>query len=186
MNQFKFDQIGVQPGEKLPNLEVWSISGKAQSLSEITANTKQTVLITGSYTCDKTRSNLNAIDSLSKIYDEHIAFYLVNTIEAHPIDTQSPYSGEQEPWLAEDNLEAGIEAPQPNTMGERMDLAERWQSEQEIEIPIILDGPENGFWIQAGQGPNTIMVLSQEGEVVYKQPWFDAGELGSFLEESNY
>ncbi|WP_192347157.1 hypothetical protein [Algoriphagus sp. Y33] len=181
MNNYDFRSIGLQVGDNFPDLELWCISGNTVALSEITAGEKGAVLITGSYTCDKTRMNLQSIDSLSKIYQDSINFFIVNTVEAHPNNIQSPYSPEPEPWLAQDNLEVGIEAHQPNTMKERMDLAERWKAEQRIKTPILLDGPENEFWSQAGQAPNMTIVISTEGKILHKEAWFDAGILGDFL-----
>ena len=181
MNNYNFDQIGLQVGDTFPDLQFWCISGNTTSLRKISSDKKETVLISGSYTCDKTRLNLNSMDSLSQIYHDSISFYIINTVEAHPVNMQSPYSLEPEPWLVPDNLEAGIEAPQPATMKDRMDLAGRWKSEQHIEMPLVLDGPENDFWMQAGQGPNMTLVISPEGEILHKQAWFDAGELGSYL-----
>lgn len=49
-------------------------------------------------------------------------------------------------------------------------LAEKWKDEHKIKTPILLDGAKNEFWNQAGQAPKMSVLLSEEGEVLFKQP----------------
>lgn len=140
------------------------------------------LLISGSYTCDVTRESMQLIDSLFSKFRRQVDIYLVNTLEAHPDDSPSPYSAEPEVWLARSNIKGGIAAPQPKTMEERSSLAEKWIKESDIKLPVLLDGPNNEFWNFVGQAPN-MAVLVNEGVVVLKQSWFDYEEINSTLEK---
>ncbi len=183
LNNFNFNEIGLKKGDHLPDVELWTKGGQSKISTGLTRDKNATVFITGSYTCDVTRSQLSTIDSMSELFKDHFNFYLINTVEAHPVNSASPYSVEPQPWLAEENLKAGIEADQPQTMRDRMELADKWVEEQQIQTPVLLDGPDNQFWTEAGQAPNMVLVVSPEGEVLHKQPWFNAEDLGDFLDK---
>ncbi|GAA0879354.1 hypothetical protein GCM10009119_23220 [Algoriphagus jejuensis] len=180
MNNMDFSSIGWQIGEKISELQLYSMEGKAVQLDVRTAG-RATLLITGSYTCDETRGNLEGISRLHTKYKDHVDVFLVYTLEAHPLSTQSPYSAEPAPWHAMDNIKAGISAEQPRTMDERRQLAEQWIQEENISFPVLLDGPSNEFWNSAGQAPNMAILISEEGEIILKQAWFEENELEESL-----
>lgn len=175
MNNLDFSPLGVQNGQKPEKIELHDLKGKSFQLKP--DKNRPLVLITGSYTCDVTRGNLPAINAMYEKFKDVADIYLINTLEAHPQSSQSPYSAEPEPWHAHDNITAGISAEQPRTLEERKELAERWITEQSITTPVLLDGPNNDFWSQAGQAPNMSILISGEGEVVLKQDWFEEKEL---------
>ncbi|MDP3442091.1 MAG: hypothetical protein Q8T08_04450 [Ignavibacteria bacterium] len=179
MNNMDFSPLGFQNGQKPENIELHDLKGKTFHLKP--SKNRPLLLITGSYTCDVTRGNLPAINAMYEKYKDVADIYLVNTQEAHPQSSQSPYSAEPEPWHALDNITAGISAEQPRTLEERKELAERWISEQGISTPVLLDGPNNEFWTQAGQAPNMSILISGEGEVVLKQDWFEEKALEEAL-----
>lgn len=182
MNNMEFYPLAKDRGKNLLGINLQTIQGKSHTLN-ILKGKRPMLLITGSYTCDITRGNLLAIDNLYEKYKDVADIFLVNTLEAHPLSSQSPYSGEPSPWLTQDNIEAGISAEQPRTMEERQQLAEKWVSEQNIQTPVLLDGPKNEFWNQAGQAPNMSVLISTEGEVVFNQPWFEGKELEAAIIE---
>ena len=125
---------------------------------------------------------MQLIDSLFSEFGDQVDIYLVNTLEAHPDDSPSPYSAEPEVWLARSNIEGNIAAPQPKTMEERSSLAKKWIKESDITLPVLLDGPKNEFWNFAGQAPN-MAVLVDDGQVILKQTWFEYQEIREVLEE---
>lgn len=183
MNNMDFNPLGWQAGQKLNKLSLYTLEGKPVQLDAPEAK-RPRLLITGSYTCDETRGNLEAISRLYFKYRDEVDLYLVYTLEAHPLSTQSPYSAESNPWLADENLKAGISAEQPRTMEERKLLAEQWVREENIAIPVLIDGPNNEFWKSAGQAPNMAVLTSGEGEVILKQAWFEENELEEVLQKN--
>lgn len=182
MNKMDFSNLGLQKGQKMEQGNLQTLQGKSFQVKE-GKNKRPMLLISGSYTCDITRGNLLAIDSLFEKYKKVADVFLVNTLEAHPLSSQSPYSAEPIPWLAQDNLKAGISAEQPRTMEERHLLAEKWIDEQKIKTPVLLDGAKNEFWNQAGQAPNMSILFSEDGVVIFKQPWFEGKELETAIVE---
>lgn len=179
MNNKDFSPLGLQKGQKTKKIILHDLTGKSFQLKP--TKNRPLLLISGSYTCDVTRSNLPAINAMYEKYKGKADIYLVNTIEAHPQSSQSPYSAEPEPWHAVDNIKAGISGEQPRTLQERKELAEQWISEQSITTPVLLDGAKNEFWNQAGQAPNMSILISDDGEVVLKQDWFEEKTLEQAL-----
>ncbi|SFA92671.1 hypothetical protein [Algoriphagus aquimarinus] len=173
LNNMDFTSLGIQTGQHLPEILYYTLTGEK---FEIEANTTK-LLISGSYTCDITRGNLQAIDWLYMKYKDEVDIYLVNTLEAHPHNSHSPYSMNEEPWLVKENIASAIAAEQPTTIEERIDLAEKWIKESGIQAPLILDGPKNGFWNLMGQAPNMAILVSTDGEVLLKQSWFEMEEM---------
>jgi len=182
MNRFKFEEIGLKRGDTIGDMALIDQRKSAQvSLRKLLMGAKSNVIITGSYTCDATRSQMHSIDSIFNIYNSHYDFFFIYTIEAHPQASQSPYSAEVIPWEAERNLQAGIQAAQPSTVGEREDLSDKLIEEETIKVPVLIDNAQNEFWKSIGQGPNMVVVVSPEGVILHKASWFDPQELGSFL-----
>jgi hypothetical protein len=182
MNQMDFSNHGIQKGQKLEPVNLKTLEGESFYLNKA-KNKRPILLITGSYTCDITRGNLLAIDSLYEKYKDVADIFLINTLEAHPESSQSPYSAEPDPWPSLDNQRKGIAAEQPRTMNDRRILAEKWIDEQKIKTPVLLDGAKNEFWNQAGQAPNMSVLFSADGVVIFKQPWFEGKELEAAIIE---
>ncbi|REG91937.1 hypothetical protein [Algoriphagus antarcticus] len=181
INKMDFSSVGIQPGQQLPDITFYTLDGEAFNLSKI-KHIRPKLLITGSYTCDITREKLYTIDWFYEQYKEKADIYLINTLEAHPQSSPSPYSMSEVPWPAIDNIQAGITAEQPRTMDERIGLAEKWIKEEKIKTPVLLDGPKNEFWNLAGQAPNMAILISSSGGVVLKQSWFDEQEIKETME----
>ena len=181
INGMNFAPLGVQSGDPLDSLRLYTLQGDSMYMY-FKKRENPKLLISGSYTCDVTRKNMPLIDSLYRQFKGKVDIFLINTLEAHPDDSFSPYSAEPEIWLAAENIKDSISAPQPKTIRQRSSLAERWVNEANIQLPVLLDGPRNEFWNAAGQAPN-MAVLVSEGAVVLKQPWFDYEELKLVLEE---
>lgn len=181
LTNMDFATIGIQSGQELPDISFYTPEGEAFKLSQ-KEPVRPKLLISGSYTCDITRKKLNTIDWFYEQYKDKVDIYLINTLEAHPQSSPSPYSMSEAPWLVMDNIEAGIAADQPSTIEERMNLAEKWVIERNIKTPILLDGSKNEFWNQVGQAPNMAILLSSTGEVILKQSWFEELEMKEAIE----
>lgn len=181
MNNLNFDPIGMQSGQKMPKILVYKLNGQRRPLFQSNSG-RPMLVVTGSYTCDVTRAQLPGLQRIKDAYQNRMDIVLVNTLEAHPQSSQSPYSAEPAPWPSIDNINQGISAEQPLTMQGRRDLAEQWVKEQQIEVPVVLDGPKNEFWKQAGQAPNMAVLINAEGEIISKQAWFSEEKLIEAIE----
>ncbi|PZX59818.1 iodothyronine deiodinase [Algoriphagus ratkowskyi] len=181
LTKMDFSDVGIQRGQQLPDITFFKLNGKKFNIS-YKNHQRPKLLITGSYTCDITRRELHSIDWLYENYKDKVDVYLVNTLEAHPQDSPSPYSMSEVPWLMPSNIEAGIAAEQPRTRQERIELAKKWIEEGEINTPVLLDGAKNEFWHQVGQAPNMAILISPSGEVILKQSWFEKQEIKEALD----
>lgn len=179
----RFESLGYQKGEKVPDITLFSSNGDKFILSETLKTGKPLMLISGSYTCDVSRSNLPNVDALTKKYGDKLNIYLVYTIDAHPSDVVSPYSPKNEIWVPRTNIRDKVKADQPKTYGERKALAAKWQQQYSIAAPVLVDSPANQFWLNYGQAPNMVYLLEPSGVVYYKQVWFKKDGLDKAISE---
>jgi hypothetical protein len=168
-----FKNLGYQKGDKIPDLSLFTPGGLAFSVKAALATGKPLVLISGSYTCDISRSNLPDANMLGIKYNQQVNIYHVYTVEAHPSDKFCPYSPDKTMKTPTANIRDNIQANQPKTYGERRILAKKWQEENAIAIPVLVDKPTNDYWLTFGQAPNTAYLITPDGEVFYKQVWFN-------------
>ena len=178
-----FEKLGYQKGDKIPNLTLYSLDGSKFTLSEALANGKPVLLITGSYTCDISRHNIPDINALAGKYKDKLSIYLVYTIDAHPSDVPSPYSKNNKVEIAQANVREHIEASQPKTYGERKTLAKKWQQQNYISAPVLVDNPTNDFWLSFGQAPNMAYLIEPGGSVYYKQAWLKYVSLDNSIKD---
>lgn len=66
-------------------------------------------------------------------------------------------------WIVPDNVRDSVEASQPLTYGQRVALALLWQHCYAIQVPILVDSPDNLFWKAFGQAPNMAYLIQPNG-----------------------
>jgi hypothetical protein len=172
-----WEQLGIQKGQPIPDVGLFTPEGKPFNVASEVRGERPIVLVSGSYTCDVSRNNLEAIKGLAKEFGKDAKFFMVYTIEPHPYDAASPYSAEGKVWVAKNNARDKVKAAQPKTYKERVELARRWKDEYSIPLPLLIDGPENVYWKKFGQAPNMVYIISADRKVVYKQAWFNESKL---------
>lgn len=167
-----WDSLGIPRGAKVPDITLFSPEGELFHLYEELHRGKPVVIFNASYTCDVSRSNLPKMERIVRRFENKAKFYVVYTIEPHPADTLSPYSGDNKIWIADKNVLDTIAADQPRTYGERVELAKQWRDKYHFESEIVIDSPDNYYWETFGQAPNMAYVIEPDGTVFYKQSWF--------------
>lgn len=167
-----FKNLGYQKGDKIPDLSLFTPEGLAFSVKEALATGKPLVLISGSYTCDISRSNIPDANMLGAKYHKYVNIYHVYTVDAHPTDKACPYSPDKQMRSPTANIRDNVLAKQPKSYGARRELAKKWQDENGIAIPVLVDKPGNDYWMTFGQAPNTAYLIAPDGEVYFKQVWF--------------
>ncbi|HVZ96899.1 MAG TPA: redoxin family protein [Chitinophagaceae bacterium] len=166
-------ELGFQKGDRVPDFTLYDTDGKQFDLSSELKLRKPVVLITASYTCDVSRYNIPAIKSISSKYKNEFNFFMVYLIEPHPADAPSPYSADGKIWLATANIRDHVEANQPKTYQQRVDISKKWKQTYNINLPVLIDNPKNIFWSDFGEAPNMAYVILPNRTVYYKQPWFN-------------
>lgn len=181
-----WDKLGYQQGDIVADFVLYSEEGKQFRLSDELMKGKPVVLSGASYTCDISRRNFPAVRNLWKKYGEDLAFYVVYTTEAHPADVGSPYSPDGRVWIADANVRDKVEAEQPKTYKERVELSRIFKGRNYVPLEVLVDNPNNYFWNNFGQAPNMIYVILPDSRVYFKQTWFEEKELDRYLAELLY
>jgi hypothetical protein len=177
-----WEQLGIQKGQPAPDFTLYSEKGKTFNLASELRKGAPVVLITGSYTCDVSRGNMESIKSFERQFGKDAHFFMIYTIDAHPFDVASPYSAEGKIWIAKNNIRDNVKAAQPKTYQQRVDLARKWTSDNSIPFTVLVDTPDNFYWKQFGQAPNMVYIILPSQKVFYKQAWFNKEKLTQQLE----
>ena len=172
-----WEMLGYHQGDTVPDITLYSGEGQPFHLYAELHKGKPVMIINGSYTCDISRGNLPSINALSERVGKNIEVVMVYTIDAHPNDMMSPYSPDSDIWIPPNNIRDSISAQQPKTYGERVELSKAWIKENQIHVPVVIDKPDNEYWMEFGQAPNMCYIIDADGVVEYRQTWFDEKKL---------
>ena len=99
-----------------------------------------------------------ALNQLYKEYQDRVAFYVVYIEEAHPIDA----------WQLDDNLDDDVLVASTKTLDERVDVAGVCMTKLGIELPAVVDGPDNAVERAYTGWPDRLYVIDRDGVVVHK------------------
>lgn len=160
-----------EPGDTVPDFTLFDLDGTPFVLSEILAEGKPVVLIGASYTCYVFRDKIPVINEIQEIYGDDVNIFITYTAEAHPAGDISPYFGFEA--VGEPNIDDGVLFPQPEAYGERKGLVNEMLTELPINVPVLIDGPCNEYWLDYGTYPNHAYILNPNGTVYEFQDWFD-------------
>jgi hypothetical protein len=99
-----------------------------------------------------------ALNQLYKEYRDRVAFYVVYIEEAHPIDA----------WQLDDNLEDDVLVASTKTLDERVDVAGVCMTKLGIELPAVVDGPDNAVERAYTGWPDRLYVIDRDGAIAHK------------------
>ncbi len=99
-----------------------------------------------------------ALNSLYRDYRDRASFYIVYIQEAHPIDA----------WQVNDNVEDDVLVASPTTREERVNVAGMCVRNLGIELPALVDEPDNPVERAYTGWPDRLYVIDREGKVAYK------------------
>jgi type I thyroxine 5'-deiodinase len=116
-----------------------------------------------------------ALNKLYKDFRDRAAFYVVYIGEAHPVDG----------WQLATNIEDDVLIKSTKSDDERYTAASLCVTNLGIEIPAIVDGPDNAVEGAYTAWPDRLYVVNRDGVVAYKSrpgPWgFKPAEVESAL-----
>jgi hypothetical protein len=101
------------------------------------------------------------VPALNKLYKEHrdrAAFYIVYIQEAHPIDA----------WQVDDNLDDDVLVASTMTKDDRVKVAGMCIRNLGIELPALVDEPDNRAERAYTGWPDRLYVIDREGRIDYK------------------
>ncbi len=96
---------------------------------------------------------------------------VVYVIESHPSGSASPYSGDE--WTVANSTDsAGNPVAQPGSYEERVALARETAADEDLTVPLLVDGMDNAVWCTYGPAPNIAYLISQDGTIITRQDWY--------------
>jgi hypothetical protein len=99
-----------------------------------------------------------ALNKLHKEYRDRAAFYIVYIQEAHPIDA----------WQVDDNLDDDVLVASTMTKDDRLKAAGMCIRNLGIELPALVDEPDNRAERAYTGWPDRLYVIDREGRIDYK------------------
>jgi iodothyronine deiodinase-like protein len=99
-----------------------------------------------------------ALNKLYRDYRDRAAFHVVYIQEAHPIDA----------WQDEDNLKDDVLVKSTTTEQERAEIAGICLAKLSIELPALVDDPDNRVERAYTAWPDRLYVIDRDGRIVYK------------------
>ena len=106
-----------------------------------------------------------ALNKLYREYRDRVEFFVVYIQEAHPIDA----------WQLDSNLEDDVLVKTTRTADERNTVAGVCVTKLGIELPAIVDGPDNRVERAYTGWPDRLYVVGTDGTIAYKS---EAGPFG--------
>lgn len=106
-----------------------------------------------------------ALNRLYREYRDRVEFYVVYIEEAHPIDA----------WQLSDNLEDDVLVATTRTADERYQVAGLCLTKLGIDVPTLVDEPDNRVERAYTAWPDRLYVIDRDGLIAYKS---EAGPFG--------
>lgn len=72
---------------------------------------------------------------------------------------------------------------QPVTYEERVEMAELFIEEADIEMPVLVNGIGNPLWCTYGRRPNMAYLIGMDGRILLQQDWNNPGEMEEVIED---
>ncbi len=166
-----FDNTGYTVSDTVPDFTLYDLNGTAYNLSTLLQSGTPVLLISSSLTCPVYRGKIPVINQMASVYGSQLQIFIVYTVEAHPVIDISPYSGTV--WTTSSNQTENILFRQPVTYGERKAMVDTMLSLFTINVPVLIDGPCNNWWLNYGPAPNNAYLIDGNGRVVAKHGWFN-------------
>ena len=99
-----------------------------------------------------------ALNALYRQYQDRAAFYVVYIQEAHPIDK----------WQVSDNLKDDVLVASTMTADERLKVADICVKNLKIDLPALVDEPDNRVERAYTGWPDRLYVVDRDGTISYK------------------
>jgi hypothetical protein len=165
-----FDKVGPQVGDQVPALSLHTAKGEVQRLSDAWQG-GPALLVTSSLTCPKSRSRWPEVKAIAEKYGDKLNVVIVYVIEAHPVGSICPYKGVED--ITPENERDGILRRQPDTLEDRLELAQEFKRYLRAGTLIYIDNMKNEAWKALGAAPNLALLVDKQGIVVARKGWFE-------------
>lgn len=148
-------------GDRAPDLEARTLDGDSIALSDYEGG-KNVVLVFGSATCPMTAGSIGGLNDLyDEFQGEEVQFVFVYVRESHP--------GER--IRAHRHLDDKVRA------------AELFRSEEEVEMPIVVDDVKGTIHKRYGKLANPAFLIDKSGRVAFRMMWAQPETLRAAIAE---
>jgi hypothetical protein len=172
-------EIGsLQPGPRLdetaPDFTLKTSDGKTEVALSKVVGPRPVVLIFGNFTCGPFRGQAGNLEKLYRRYKDRAAFLMVYVREAHPTDG----------WRMESNERLGVSAAQPQTYGERAEVAQKCGRLLGLGFPMLVDTIDDAVGARYSGMPGRFYLIDNAGKVAFKNGRGPFGFKPAELEQS--
>ena len=171
-------EAGIAPGSEAPDFALLPPSGETRVRLSSFRGKKPVVVIFGSYTCPKFRSQVEALNSLYDRYRDRAGFLLVYIREAHGDSA----------WQSTANEREGVDLRDASDLQEKRSYATMCTRKLKIRYPAVVDELDDAVEKKWSAFPSRVYVIDRGGRVVFNsvldQQQFDAAALESTLKGS--
>jgi thiol-disulfide isomerase/thioredoxin len=149
---------GPKAGEKAPDFTLKTPDGKGTVQLSKLIGPKPVVLVFGNFTCGPFRSLYPDVEAVARRHKDAATFVMVYVREAHPTDG----------WKMQQNARMGVEAKQPTTYDERVEVCEKFRKLIQPELTLAVDGIADPAGTAYSGMPARLYVIDPAGKVAYK------------------
>jgi peroxiredoxin len=150
-----------RPGDRAPDFEARLLNGDRVRLSDF-RDRRNVVLVFGSGTCPMTAGSIRGLNALyQELRSEELEFLFIYVREAHPGEAQPAH----ESWE------------------DKVDAAERFRAEDEVEMPIVADEIRGTLHKKYGQLPNPAFLVDKSGRIAFRMMWTQPAHLAAAIDE---
>ena len=148
LKDMRFEKGAPGAGGQVPNFELQTLDGGTFTSADL-KETGPALLVFGSLTCPMTDSSAPGINELHRKFGDRVRFVLVAVREAHP----------------------GSDAPQPQTMDEKINHAERMRDLHGHQFEVAVDDINGTLHRALSPMPNSAYIFDREGTIVFRAHW---------------
>jgi tetratricopeptide (TPR) repeat protein len=159
---------GIALDAEAPDFSLASPGGDAATRLSSYRGKQPVVLIFGSYTCPKFRSQVDALNQLSARYRDRAAFLLVYIREAHG----------DAGWQSTVNQRENVAQPDASSIGQKREYAAACLRKLKIQYAAVVDGMDDAVERAYSAWPSRVYLIDRQGRVKFNtlldQERFDA------------
>ena len=156
---------GPKVGATAPDFTLKTADGKSTVQLSKLIGPKPVVLVFGNFTCGPFRSLYPDVEAVFRRFQDQATFVMVYVREAHPTDG----------WKMEQNKRMGVEAKQPTTYDERVQVCEQFRKLIQPGVTTVVDDISDPAGTAYSGMPARLYVIDPKGKVAYKS---DRGPFG--------
>ncbi len=143
-----FSRDVPRPGDSTPTFDLPTLSGARLRSAEL-EHFGPALLMFGSVTCPITDSAAAGLRNLYARFGDQVRFAMVNVREAHP----------------------GHFVPQPQTMEEKIEHAQRLRDLHRFEFDVAVDDVDGAFHRALSPKPNSAYLVGKDGTILFRAHW---------------